>query len=229
MIAMRTLLFVLLLSVVISCNEEKIATFEDQTSFLGFEKNFYTDSLEISFLYYFTDEISYPIEVIRGGKIFEDDIEYYLSVDSSQTNLPAINYEIPSSCVFRGNLIKDTAYINLKNTEELQDTVYQLVLNIDQSPLVTPGVYENRKIRCLVTAKVVQPDWWDETITAFYLGTFSEKKYRLFMQVTGVSDLTGMNLALVRKYALELKVYLQENPTSDESEIDGIMKVTVIG
>ncbi len=225
---MKKVLFILLLGFLFSCQREEIETFDNDVSFLAFSKNFYTDSLEMSFMFYFSDEVSYPIEVVRSGKIYDEDIEYTLSVDTELTNLPTKNYEIPSSFIFRKNLIVDTAYILLKNSVEMQDTTLRLVLNIDSNEYVTPGVVGNRKVRCFVTDKVVRPDWWDSTIEYFYLGTYSEAKYTLFIQVTQVTSLAGMNSALIRKYALQFKAYLEENPTPDETEADGIMKVTVI-
>ena len=56
---------------------------------------------------------------------------------------------------------------------------------------------------------LVKPDWWTSTVTSYYLGTFTELKYKYFLQVTKV-DLAGASNSVIRHYALIFKAWLEE-------------------
>jgi hypothetical protein len=56
---------------------------------------------------------------------------------------------------------------------------------------------------------LVKPDWWSSTVTNYYLGTFTELKYKYFLQVTKV-DLDGADNSTIRHYALIFKAWLEE-------------------
>jgi hypothetical protein len=56
---------------------------------------------------------------------------------------------------------------------------------------------------------LVQPTWWTSTVTTRYMGTYSELKYKYFLQVTKV-DLTVANISVIRHYALVFKTWLAE-------------------
>ena len=54
-----------------------------------------------------------------------------------------------------------------------------------------------------------------------YLGTFSKKKFQEFVKCTGVSDLTDVEMSVVRMLALKFKAYVEENDIIDVNDVTG--------
>jgi hypothetical protein len=75
----------------------------------------------------------------------------------------------------------------------------------------------------------VRPDWWTSAVSSYYMGNYSEAKYKLFLEVVKV-DLDGADNSLIRHYALVFKRYLEErkaagNPAREDDGTE--MKVLV--
>ena len=66
-----------------------------------------------------------------------------------------------------------------------------------------------------------QPLWWKGKIQTLYLGTFSKKKFQEFVKCTGVSDLTDVEMSVVRMLALKFKAYVEENDIIDVNDVTG--------
>ena len=84
------------------------------------------------------------------------------------------------------------------------------------------AAYAYRKNRVIVSNRLTQPAWWDDWHETNGLGSWSAKKYTLFMEETKVSDMTldrdggTMSYSEMRAYVLKFKYWLQEHPTTDE-------------
>lgn len=71
-----------------------------------------------------------------------------------------------------------------------------------------------------------KPAWWDSIIDNSYLGTYSEKKYRDFIDLTGIIEFGELTTEEKRHYALLFKRDLETNPREDEN---GPMSVPIAG
>lgn len=210
----------------LSCSEDKLDTY-DTGNFLNFVQNSKTDSLEISFFFNpGKDELIIPLEFALTGNLLKEDKEFQMIVDTSSTAQEG-SYILPEKFVFKANKTIDTLYLTLRNTPELETGKYKLALRIEDNENFNPGFKNNCLRKIYFTSMVSKPKWWNEEIRGVYLGDFSAKKYLLFCEVTGQTDLTDINPSLIRQYALTFKRYLLDNPTQEE---DGSwMEVTVIG
>jgi hypothetical protein len=70
------------------------------------------------------------------------------------------------------------------------------------------GQTDHAVIIMYVSNVVARPDWWDDNLEGRFLGTYSDKKLLLFIQVTGVSTLDPNNEFELRYYTLIFKNYL---------------------
>ncbi len=94
------------------------------------------------------------------------------------------------------------------------------------------GPFEFRFANIIFSDMVSKPSWWDDDVTDFYLGEYSEKKFKLFMEVTKVGDLSDSNESEIRSYAIIFKYYLIKEKEEGRTvyEEDGSeMNVSVIG
>lgn len=63
---------------------------------------------------------------------------------------------------------------------------------------------------------IAKPNWWTDNVTSYYLGVYSDKKYRLFIQETGKADIDSDNIEELRYYSIMFKHYLQKKKDADE-------------
>ena len=133
---------------------------------------------------------------------------------------------------FGANLTVDTLTITLQKAETLEkgDEV-KAVFELYPAGDFVPGFPDRVKAVVLISDKVSRPAWWDEWHETSGLGTYSDTKYRLFAQWTGVSDLDFKNRedltqSDVRALVLQFKYMLKENPQEDEN---GPMSVAMRG
>ena len=92
------------------------------------------------------------------------------------------------------------------------------------------GKLENSVAILQFSNPVDRPEWWDSNVEQYYLGTYSQKKFVLFLQVTE-ADLTGASDSEKRAYALEFKQYLIDHRGEPETidENGQPMTVPVLG
>lgn len=226
MIMKNYILLLIAFFTLVACSEDELDVYQ-AGNYLNFVKNPQADSLFISFFFHpDKEEIEIPIELELTGRILEEDKEIKISVDEL-SNVTEDDVVFPDKFVFRANKTVDTVYVTIKKTPKLDSDTCKLVLNIEDNFNFKRGKLTYCKSKIYFTSTVSKPDWWDSDIEKAYLGEFSAAKYTLFCQVTGVTDLTDVELSMVRQYALTFKRYLVENPTQEE---DGSwMEVTVIG
>ena len=107
------------------------------------------------------------------------------------------------------------------------DSVAYIEIQLNKSDNVKtkdfkPGMNAYRKNRIIVSDKLTRPAWWDSWHESNGLGSWSEKKYTLFMEQIHVIDLTldrdggTMSYSEMRAHVLKFKYWLQENPTTEE-------------
>ena len=190
------------------------------------------DSVTISFPWYPGEDYLYPMEVVITGQSESTDKIYRLEVDKeASTALEGTHFEMQSSYTFRSGFYSDTCLIRLIKTEDLKKDEKRLVIRISEESELLPGQY-NKTLRIIrINDKMTQPSWWNSMFSMFYMGNYSEKKMRLFIRETGVTDLSDASDDEKRFYAVKFKYWLDEQAKAGypvEEDNGDLMTVNVI-
>lgn len=232
---MKKIGFYILISIfsatVFSCKKQGFGLYESG-NYVQFVKHL-NDSTMTSFLSLPNDnQILFPIAVELIGKPENKNRSFKILVIDSLTSAPAANYSIPGSFSLGANKVVDTAWITIKKTPGIALSPVKLVLKLAPSEELMVGQTEYSAAIIKISNMISQPQWWNSTVTGRYLGDYSDKKYRLFIQVTGVSEVNSADAAIIRAYAIEFKTYLlkeKEEGRTVYEENGTEMKVTHIG
>lgn len=209
------------------CEVRELTTYRDST-YISFA-NETTDSVDFSFMYYpGQTTVDYPVDMEIVGLALTKDGKYRIVVDEDASTVAAANYTIPETFTLAAGKYTDVAHIQLNSTSNLDNEKLRLVLRIEATSDLGVGKVEKATAIIWITNSVSRPVWWDNNEYSWmWLGTYSDAKYKLFIEVTGEYDLTGWSQSAIRDVCLKFKKYLLENPTRDE---DGQwMEVPVTG
>lgn len=201
--------FIAFTCLIMGCKKAEIITYND-THYVQFTKNV-VDTVDFSFFFHpgkTEVQVALPVKLI--GHMPEQDLSYKIAVVMEDSNAPTKIFALSNTYVFRKGLAQDTAYVTFKNDDELLTNTYKLSLQIQNSDQVKAGQtnYVTRAFR--ISDQVTKPTWWDANMDRFYLGDYSEKKFRAFMQVTGIGDLSSVDFNEARIYMIQFKYYLIE-------------------
>ena len=214
-----------------SCNKEDFQIYES-SNYLQFVKHA-LDSATVSFLTTPQENSRlFPISVELVGNISDKDRVFKLGVIDTLTTAKQTNYTIPNEFIFRANRSIDTAWITINKTEEISKKPLKLVYKLLASQDFAVGQIEYSAGIVNISNVISQPDWWDDNVTYRFLGDYSEKKYRLFIEVTGVADVDTSDITVIRTYAIIFKNYLLKEKDAGRTvyEDNGTeMMVSLIG
>lgn len=197
----------LLLVVFSSCKKDEIMLYEGET-YIQFSKS-YNDSSLFSFLALPNDDqAQVPVVLELIGKPEKVDRTYKLSVIKDLTNAPEANYSFPETFTLKANRTIDTAWITVKKTPGIAVAPVKLVYKIDQTSDFKVGQTEYAVSILYISNIIARPDWWNGTVEGRFLGAYSDKKYTLFIEVTGRSDINSANTEELRYYTILFKNYL---------------------
>jgi hypothetical protein len=232
---------VLTLLAFLSCSEEKLGEFSGEIVYISFIEDASKDSTVFSFQTYPSGEIVADVPVRIRGHWLTSPRAFTVSVDPDSTSLPASSYELPEKCEFAPGQELDTIQIKfLNNFDDLKNKAYRLFLRINESENVKQGEKAYRIAKFYVSDKLEIPVWWSRNdgtewnpyniVEERYLGKYSELKYKLFLDRLAEDDASfdGTDMNVLKKYALRLKYWLEENPTYDEDNNEW-MQVPVAG
>lgn len=198
------------------CEEQKMKTY-DGDNFVQFSKTT-SDSSSISFMFYpGKDYIDYPVTLELVGVASNRNLKYKVVADPKFTTATSQHYSIPSEQIFRAGRYVDTLYVRFNKTADLSQGKVRLVLRIESTSDLKVGKIEQSTSVLWTTNSLTKPLWWNSDIDMYYLGSYSNKKYELFIKVTGIFDMSKLDVSTKRSHALKLKQYLVENPTLDEN------------
>ncbi|MDR1719753.1 MAG: DUF4843 domain-containing protein [Dysgonamonadaceae bacterium] len=217
------LLFVGLLGAMIACQEEEIMVYHD-VDYIQFSKAV-TDSSTCSFLAYPNQtEQQFPIAVELIGMLSDRDREYKVSVFADYSTASTANYRLPDRFVLKAGQTKDTCYLTAIKTEQIGRQAVRLTLQIEETSDFKVGKTEKSAAIIYISNVISQPDWWqDWNFEYYYLGTYSDKKYRTFIEVTGVADVDVNDTAALKELVIIFKNYLKQKKDAGETiyEDDG--------
>ena len=212
---MKYLFIALILIGCVACHVNEIECYQDDNYISFVNKS--SDTVVISFFMLGNlTEYRYPIPVRNTGIPQKYPMNFKIAVDARVTSMKEGFYHLPDECLFRPMSHLDTFYIQLKNYPALSSETAVLQLNLLENENFRLGDRDYRSIYLKINDNVVRPDWWTDGVERYYLGSYSEKKFRLLVEVVK-PDLTDTKDAWIRSWALEFKEWLSENPTQDES------------
>ena len=210
-----------------ACEREHIMTYGND-AYVQFTSNV-ADSVEFSFTFYPNrDTIEYAQDVKLVGNPVERERVYKVVVVEEYTTATSKHYILPERCVVEKNEVVSKIALKLVKTPDLQATPVRLALRLEPTGDLMVGETTCAARIIWINDKISKPSWWNSTIQNSYLGTYSDKKYRLFIEVTGVGVLDPDDAIDCRLNALILKKYLKEQENIDiVYEDDGFTKMTV--
>lgn len=202
-----------------ACTEDEFKRY-DSGRYLFFTTEEGRDTTAFSFTHFpLVEDYTVQFEINLIGDPLEMDTEYTLSVVDSLTTAKPGQYRIASS-IFRANRVKDTLAITCIKTSDLENDV-TLVLALEADEHFQPGLFGMRKVKVTFNNVFSKPLWWKGKVETLYLGTFSKKKFEEFVKCTGVSDLTDVDMSVVRMLSLQFKAYVEDNNIMDVNDKTG--------
>jgi hypothetical protein len=211
-----------------ACREDKIILYDD-ANYIQFTK-YLVDSMTCSFLAYpDRNELLFPLVVEVIGFPSEQDREYKLSVLKEYTNAPEANYRLPDNFVMKAGKVIDTCYLTMIRTPQISTRAVRLSVRLEETPTFKVGQTNKAGAIIYISDVIAKPDWWTSTVTDSYLGDYSDKKYRLFIQETGVAEFDSTDILQLRIYTLILKNYLLQEKDAGRTvrEDDNNTEMTV--
>ena len=203
-----------------SCDEREIPLFEDSNE-LYFNLPYLNtprddaDTVMVSFFFYkeSVNTLDMPLYVHLSGDLLVSPEAYSLETITDETSLPEENYAFGEYFYPRGQVV-DTITFQIFRSERLKTKVDTLSITFKTNDVFRPGQREYAKRVLLVTAKPLQPDWWDRDFSFAMLGRYSPKKLRLFVETVAdeIEDILhfgDLDPALQRKACLKFKYWLE--------------------
>lgn len=222
-----------------ACQEEGIVVNSNDVSYVGFKKDRTVDTTAVCFRFYALEEgadvkvAEVPIEVTVCGKVQCKDLEFTISIDETLSTLPKSQCVLPERCVIKNGQLIDTIYVKVKSSPDLEDKTKILALKVNPGGEVAEGIFVYSRAFVAVTDRLFKPDWWsfldlydgtESSVDWYYLGTYSEKKYEMFLEELQKDNVVfdGKDRQVLRKYSLRLKYRLKElsdagTPAYDEN------------
>ena len=193
-----------------ACSEDKLDFYSGQ-NYLQFEKPM-VDSINVSFLLFpgeTTHKLGLPLYMI--GKPADVDREYTCEVLATGIDdAPKEAYTLPEKFVFRANMTTDTLWINCNLLPEMSEKSFRLVLVLKESKDFGLGSNGYNGVIVRISNMIAKPAWWNTgDVTKYFLGAYSDAKYRAFIAATGVADFDSADFALLREYTNTFKRYLE--------------------
>lgn len=215
--------------IVASCAKENIPTYKEVSGerYIYFAKA-EQDSSDVSFYSYPGQKvIEYPI-VVKSTGYSTSEGTFSVNVLKEYTTAGDGDYSLAKKFTFRPESQVDTFYVKLNYSSKLDNEKVRIVLELEETPDFKLGMTDSRVAIIWFHNNLVKPSWWNSSVSAYYLGTYSDAKYKLFLEVVKV-DLDGADNSLIRHYTLVFKKYLEDrkaagNPALEE---DGT-EITVI-
>lgn len=214
-----------------SCIEDDIDVYSDD-NYIQFSK-YLVDSSMCSFLAYPAEqELLFPVVVEVVGFPMEQDREYRIAVFENYTTASQEHYELPDKFTMKAGCVIDTCWIVFKKTDDLAIEAKRLTIQLVETTDFKLGQTDCRENIIYVSNVIARPAWWTETVSDSYLGDYSDKKYRLFIEQTGRAEINSDDATEMRYYSIIFKNYLLKEKDAGRTvtEEDGTeMTVSLIG
>ena len=246
---MKKCILFILPALLFACTEKKIPTFNDGRE-IFFEK-FYmaevypgtasADSTVISYFFYpdGTRDIEIPLVVCLSGRLLTSDVTFGLKTVADGTTAVGEEYTLESVYTFKSTTVgedatevKDTVFVKIHRSARMDDAPVRLIVELVPNEMIGLGQYERCRAKIIVSTIAIKPDWWTTEVTNNLLGTYSEKKYKLFLNEIDTNAEMSARLIQERpdqaiKLVMKFKAWLSEQNPPVTEEDGSIMKVAI--
>jgi hypothetical protein len=217
-------LITLLCCWLMSCKKDAVNEF-GETSYV-YLANKLTDTgsvkpIEYSFAFHpGANKDTIPLLIKLAGRLSDHDRPLGLTVDASNTTALTGDYELPGPNVLRTGHAWDTIALVLHNSDRLKTGKVKLRLVLNETEFFRLGPAGNRHIDITFSDMIARPAWWNQDMEQLFLAAYSDTKYRLFIEATGIADLTGVTETERRAYAIIFRDFLAHGRENGEVYVD---------
>lgn len=215
--------------IVSACAKENIPTYKEVSGerYIYFAKA-EQDSSDVSFYSYPGQKvIEYPI-VVKSTGYSTSEGTFSVNVLKEYTTAGDGDYSLAEKFTFRPESQVDTFYVKLNYSSKLDNEKVRIVLELEETPDFKLGMTDSRVAIIWFHNNLVKPSWWSSSVSAYYLGPYSDAKYKLYLEVVKV-DLDGADNSLIRHYTLVFKKYLENRKAAGNPALeDDGTEITVI-
>ena len=208
--------------IVVACSKDKIGTW-DGKSFVWFVD---TDTTVLSFLQYDDEvkEATVEFELAMAGQTASYDRE--IEVEMSTPPQGADTRVEVTSAIVPADSTNGVVKIKVFRTANLSERADTMVFKLYGTEYLEVGDTSQLRKALVVADMAIRPGWWDEWMD-YYVGTYSEERYRVVIAATGSTDspaADGWSSSrwLLNKYLL--KKYVQDYGPFYEA--DGVTEIT---
>lgn len=228
------LLLVVCLGAFYGCSQEGFDTYQSE-NYIHFNKS-ENDSTTFSFAYdpsLTEGEVDIKLNII--SRLEDRDRHFSVKfVPEESTAKEGVDFNVsPDELIVKANDSIGFLKVHVMKSASLSGKSVKAIFAVQESSDFKPGLINNRKAKLVITDKLTQPTWWDAWHISSGLGIYSDKKFRLFIQVTGKDDLTlvkdggTMEYSDMRGYVTMFKYWLIEHPQTEDNGEQ--MTVPIVG
>jgi hypothetical protein len=195
-----------------SCSKDAVDEFADASFILLANSGTDTSGIkpvEYSFAFHpGVDKDTVPVLVKLIGRLSDQDREVAVTVDEAATTALPTDFELPSPVLLRAGRHVDTIALVLYKSDRLLTEKFKIRLVINANEHFQPGPVGNRQIDITFSDMLAKPAWWNSVVETNFLGPYSDTKYRLFIEATGIADMTDLSETEQRAYAIIFRDFL---------------------
>lgn len=225
---MKYLLFFSLLCLTLACKKQEVATYSSEDGITFYRGQYESDSLSYSFAFSITpkqrDTIFLNMRVQGAAKDFARTVSVKAAAGS--TAREGVDYLLPEVKLPAGDLTIRYPVI-LLNSPGMLTNIYRLVVEAVPNKDFAKGAYGSeitgetvavKSMKIDVTNTIVRPTYWGSM--QGYFGTFSVRKFKFMIEVTGLTNFSEEAIGIDGAYNLPLKL---RNALAEYEAINGPM------
>lgn len=206
------------------CSKDAVDQYGDESFVFFVNKGNDTSAvklIEYSFAFHpGAEKDTIPLLVKLMGRLKEEGRPISITVDASHTTALSGDYQLPAAATLRAGRSVDTVFLVLNKSDRLKTEKFQIRISLQANEYFLLGPPANRYTDITFSDMIAQPGWWTTTVTNNFLDKYSDAKYRLFIEATGISDMTGLAETEQRAYAIIFRDFLARGRENGEVFID---------
>lgn len=207
-----------------ACSKDAVDKYGDDSFVFFVNKGNDTSALkliEYSFAFHpGAEKDTIPLLVKLMGKLKDENRPVAITVAASQTTAIASDYQLPAALTLRGGRALDTLLLVLNKSDRLKTSKFKIRIALQANEHFKLGPLANQYVDITFSDMIARPDWWTSVVETNFLDKYSDTKYRLFIEATGVADMTGLAETEQRAYAIIFRDFLARGRENGEQYVD---------